>query len=448
MRPLVGSGLDVIQREYEGFRSASSLGVESGVESRRWCLERALMACLTPDGGEEGGENGDGDELAQKAERKRKRDLWSQTGLASAYPEGLDGSSGVQTDVYGDGGSRDGWSDPPLILSPGLNRFAEMAEISSPVVKNTSFEEAVITTSLCSRSRSRSYATNKPSRTSQHNTRRQHPQNQFTVPPLATFLLASIAIPSSHQTALPISPDQKFNLILLDPPWSNRSVRRSNHYKTQSYTDFDPLTHSITDILSTYSHPHPNPNPNPTTTSKAQPDQETIAAIWTTNSPKSRNSALEALAGAGFTRSEEWIWVKVTVDGRPVSAIDGVWRRPWEVLVIGRKGTLNSDTGPDSGCTSPSASTSKTATGGDDGITRRLIAAVPDVHSRKPNLREVFEKVFFKELGGCTSPGVGASSSKLRYEALEVFARNLTAGWWGVGDEVLKFNEGGWWVDP
>ena len=66
-------------------------------------------------------------------------------------------------------------------------------------------------------------------------------------------------------------------------------------------------------------------------------------------------------------------------------------------------------------------------------ITRRVIAAVPDVHSRKPGLRELFERMFFS-----TSTG---------YSALEVFARNLTAGWWACGNEVLKFTEEGWWVD-
>ena len=33
------------------------------------------------------------------------------------------------------------------------------------------------------------------------------------------------------------------------------------------------------------------------------------------------------------------------------------------------------------------------------------------------------------------------------YVAMEVFARNLTAGWWGCGNEVMKFNDEGCWVD-
>lgn len=68
--------------------------------------------------------------------------------------------------------------------------------------------------------------------------------------------------------------------------------------------------------------------------------------------------------------------------------------------------------------------------------TRRVIAAVPDLHSRKPNLKSILENVFFTETGQLQS-----------YSALEVFARNLTAGWWAAGNEVLRFNERECWVD-
>jgi N6-adenosine-specific RNA methylase IME4 len=52
------------------------------------------------------------------------------------------------------------------------------------------------------------------------------------------------------------------------------------------------------------------------------------------------------------------------------------------------------------------------------------------VHSRKPNLRGLFEELLPE-----------------RYEALEVFARNLTAGWWAWGDEVLLFQKRECWVE-
>ncbi len=61
----------------------------------------------------------------------------------------------------------------------------------------------------------------------------------------------------------------------------------------------------------------------------------------------------------------------------------------------------------------------------------KSLSAVPDVHSRKPNLRQLFDEIL--------PPG---------YAALEVFARNLTAGWWSWGDDVLHFQHTSHWVSP
>ena len=105
--------------------------------------------------------------------------------------------------------------------------------------------------------------------------------------------------------------------------------------------------------------------------------------------------------------------------------MDGIWRKPYEILVIGRKPANMADAPV-------------------DGITRRVIAAVPDVHSRKPNLRELFERLFFAS----PSPSPSGGSTGMPYSALEVFARNLTAGWWACGDEVLRFNANDWWIQP
>ena len=36
---------------------------------------------------------------------------------------------------------------------------------------------------------------------------------------------------------------------------------------------------------------------------------------------------------------------------------------------------------------------------------------------------------------------------KEKYEALEIFARNLTSGWWAWGNEVLKFQSDECWIE-
>ena len=62
-----------------------------------------------------------------------------------------------------------------------------------------------------------------------------------------------------------------------------------------------------------------------------------------------------------------------------------------------------------------------------------MIAAVPDVHSRKPCLKSLIEEAFEFKAG--------------EYRALEVFARGLVAGWWSWGDECLRFQWEGWWCE-
>lgn len=320
--------------------------------------------------------------------------------------------------------SRRGWTEPipPLILSPGANRFEDEEALCNNLVKNTSSEPATIEIR-------RSFAMN-PLRHSIHADEGQNGDSDqaqivINVPPLSRFILCDlpISMPLHHRESMnPIpglSPDKKFNLMIFDPPWSNRSVRRSGHYQTQKYLESELLTAYLSSVLTVHSYQPTKDEP---------PLQDTrsnlsIAAIWTTNSAKSRKAAYGSLAGAGFSICEEWIWIKTTTNGEPVTLLDGLWRKPYEVLVIGKRQPVFDCEGHDGhrDC---------------EGV-RRVIAAVPDVHSRKPILKEVLERVFFKS----------ASDNPVRYSGLEVFARNLTAGWWACGNEVLNFNYEDWWFD-
>ncbi|KAF7121746.1 hypothetical protein CNMCM5793_009299 [Aspergillus hiratsukae] len=294
-------------------------------------------------------------------------------------------------------------TSPPVILSPGLNMFGSMPELCNVVVRNTSSAQAILGVPCKVEAEHCEVSTA---------TARRH---VFFVPPLSTFLLCSLPLSAededeASQGPIPgLSQDRKFNLILLDPPWSNRSVRRSGHYQTQSYSDMGLLSERIGDILKIYLLDNP--------------ECVSIAAIWITNAPKARRAAYDAIKRAGLSVSEEWVWIKTTTKGEPVTPLDGLWRKPYEILVIGRR------------MEGPSDAT--------DAITRRVIAGVPDVHSRKPNLKEVFEQVFFARSGSGSTTG----DTCMAYSALEVFARNLTAGWWACGNEALKFNSEDWWVE-
>lgn len=185
-----------------------------------------------------------------------------------------------------------------------------------------------------------------------------------------------------------------FDLIVMDPPWPNRSVRRKRgSYHTAN--DLDEIRNTLS-LIPIASHLAP----------------AGLVAVWITN----KASVLELLTSPrglfaewGLELVGEWTWLKVTTAGEPMVDVNSTWRKPWERLLIARKRGAERRL--------PTRS--------------RVIISVPDLHSRKPNLRPLFDNIL--------PPG---------YRGLEVFARNLTAGWWSWGDEVLKFQQPEHWVEP
>ena len=222
----------------------------------------------------------------------------------------------------------------------------------------------------------------------------------YRTPPNAKFLLSKIGEPTApafsmaaltiyHSPSATAGPGE-FDFVLLDPPWENRSVRRSAAYDTMHHSD--PMF-VLQEMLGQHLAPC------------------ALVACWITNKASIRDNALEAFHAWDVQLIEEWTWLKTTVGGLPVTQIDGLWRKPYEVLLLGKKG-------------------SEEAQKSDGDVRRRVIVAVPDLHSRKPHLQTLIE------------PFLPAT-----YRALEVFARNLSAGWWSWGDEVLKYNwEGHWYT--
>ncbi|KAL1849690.1 hypothetical protein VTK73DRAFT_9829 [Phialemonium thermophilum] len=184
-----------------------------------------------------------------------------------------------------------------------------------------------------------------------------------------------------------------FDLVVLDPPWPNRSARRKKGgYSTASTLD------EVRELLSLVPLP-----------SRLSPDG--LVAVWVTNAPGSASLLTSPggglLAEWGLELVDEWTWLKVTTQGVPIVPVDSAWRKPWERLLVARR-----------------RGSSRQVLGA-----RKVIVAVPDVHSRKPNLRALFEETL----------GAG-------YRGLEIFARSLTAGWWSWGDEVLLFQQPDQWI--
>ncbi|KAI0888947.1 MT-A70-domain-containing protein [Annulohypoxylon maeteangense] len=209
------------------------------------------------------------------------------------------------------------------------------------------------------------------------------------IPDQSKYLLGSIE--SQRETFLADAP--MFDLIVLDPPWPSRSVKRKqNSYKIAN--DMRETKNLLTKIP---------------VASHLKPDG--LVAIWVTNKTAVSDLLLSPsgiFSEWGIEFIGEWIWVKITNSGDPVVDIEAQWKKPWERLLLGRK----------------RGSTQQAP------ISTKVILGVPDVHSRKPNLKPLFQSMMPEN-----------------YSGLEVFARNLTANWWSWGDEVLHFQQRHHWVE-
>lgn len=235
----------------------------------------------------------------------------------------------------------------------------------------------------------------------------------FLIPQESSFILGPCSDSRTLHTnnriqAQELAHPKTFDFILLDPPWPNRSVKRTHKTANSTYStaatldDIHQLLMSMDlDMLMADS---------------------ALVAIWITNKPAIRELVLgqDGLFDSwGVELEEEWLWLKTTVSGEPVTPIDSVWRKPYEVLLLGRKRKRYLEA-------AAHASVEQEA------VRRRVLVSVPDLHSRKPCLKELIENML---------------RDKSSYRALEIFARNLVAGWWSWGDECVKFNWEGFWTD-
>jgi N6-adenosine-specific RNA methylase IME4 len=224
----------------------------------------------------------------------------------------------------------------------------------------------------------------------------------FSIPPKATFLLADCEKPSKFRNLVRSCSEHYdlrkcFNFILLDPPWPNASAKRNDVYVV-SKTLWDTRR-----LLW-----------------KMDLDQYIAASgligVWVTNRPDVRDLVIGSgglFESLNVSFVEEWIYVKTTVHGEPVTGLDGLWRKPYEILLLAQA--------PESRFTIAQNPTD---------VKRRVIAAVPDLHSRKPCVKTLIEEFMPKG-----------------YQALEIFSRYLVAGWYSWGNEALKFNYDGYWSD-
>lgn len=204
------------------------------------------------------------------------------------------------------------------------------------------------------------------------------PTATYLIPPRSSFIMGSMTDNSLQQLSEHVSLSDGVDLIVIDPPWPNKSVHRSSKYETQDIYDLFSLP--ISDMIK----------------------DDTLVAIWVTNKPKFRTFIIKKLFPSWQLECvSEWVWLKLTTQGECIFPIDSEHKKPYEQLIIGQR--------------------KKTSTIPE----KHIIASVPSLrHSRKPPLQDVL---------------IPFLSNKEKPVCLEMFARCLTPGWISWGNECLKF---------
>lgn len=300
----------------------------------------------------------------------------------------------------------------------GRSSFRELPSDFLPSLSRTSFAQVH---GVNSDETTEQYAEDPPSQSEEEQNSRMrlsvvHPDDHeisfiFLIPPRSSFILGPCSDPQTlHRSvraqAQELETPKTFDLVILDPPWPNRSVKRTHKTANSTYSTvatldgvYELIMGMDLDVLMANS---------------------CLVAIWITNKLAIRELVLgeQGLFDCwGVELVEEWLWLKTTLHGEPVTPINSVWRKPYEVLLVGRMRRQyiqpSEETLPEHGQ-----------------VKQRVLASVPDLHSRKPCLKDLLE------------PLVRSSGD---YRALEVFARHLIADWWSWGDECIKFNWDGYW---
>nr|XP_009665383.1 PREDICTED: methyltransferase-like protein 4 isoform X1 [Struthio camelus australis] len=131
---------------------------------------------------------------------------------------------------------------------------------------------------------------------------------KYLVPPKSSFLLSDV---SCLQPLLNYK--KKYDVIVMDPPWENKSVKRSNRYGHLSSWQIKQIPVSAL----------------------AAPN--CLVVTWVTNRQKHLRFVKDELYPHWSVKTlAEWHWVKITRSGEFVLPLDSSHKKPYEVLVLGR----------------------------------------------------------------------------------------------------------------
>ncbi|XP_053520354.1 N(6)-adenine-specific methyltransferase METTL4 isoform X2 [Artibeus jamaicensis] len=168
---------------------------------------------------------------------------------------------------------------------------------------------------------------------------------KYLVPPKSCFLLSDISCMNPL-----LNCGKTYDAIVIDPPWQNKSVKRSNsvvtliiliitchHANFSQYIDCIPCSFSL--ILSSplfrYSYLSPLQIKQIPIPKLAAPN--CLVITWVTNRQTHLRFVKEELYPSWSVETvAEWHWLKITNSGEFVFPLDSPHKKPYECLILGR----------------------------------------------------------------------------------------------------------------
>uniref|UniRef100_A0A182UHN8 Methyltransferase-like protein 4 n=1 Tax=Anopheles melas TaxID=34690 RepID=A0A182UHN8_9DIPT len=137
----------------------------------------------------------------------------------------------------------------------------------------------------------------------------------FLIPPRVAFINSSIDRFEEY-----IDQDEKFDLIVLDPPWWNKYIRRVKAVNAKA--SYRMLTNADIKAIPLERHRHEN----------------TLVVVWCTNAPSHIDAVMKDFFPKwGVELVACWYWVKITgSSGQPVCKFnEPAQKQPYERIFIG-----------------------------------------------------------------------------------------------------------------
>ncbi|XP_038716571.1 methyltransferase-like protein 2 isoform X2 [Tripterygium wilfordii] len=213
---------------------------------------------------------------------------------------------------------------------------------------------------------------------------------RYIIPRESSFYMSDLG---QIHNVIPADSDCGYSLIIIDPPWENGSAYQKSMYQTLPNRYF--LSLPIKQLIHT---------------------EGALLALWVTNREKLLNFVENELFPAwGVRFAATFYWLKVQADGSLISDIDLFHHRPYERLLLGYCDGVGMN----------SEHLSKVIPIKDN----QVIISIPGDYSRKPPIGDLLmEHVPALKPTRC----------------IELFAREMMAGWVSWGNEPLYFQESGY----